>query len=90
MKLGQFPRNENGYFHLTPGGWVRQDQAPFPQDRCETWLYEMEWPCEDAKEQVTLTKIWARPGDTADGLRARFGDPVTPTPARNVKLECQV
>ena len=55
---GEFPKSEQGYFHLTPTGWVRQDQVPFPQDRCETWLYEMEWPQEDAKERVTLTRIW--------------------------------
>jgi hypothetical protein len=89
---GEFPKSEQGYFHLTPTGWVRQDQVPFPQDRCETWLYEMEWPQEDAKERVTLTRIWRSPSsDTAtnDGLRALFGDPVAPTQSRNVTLECR-
>ena len=87
-----FPRTEIGYFHLTPAGWVRQDVGPFPPDRCETWFYEMEWPEEDAKEQVTLTKIWASsvPGSANDALRARFGNAVAPTPARNVKLECRL
>jgi hypothetical protein len=90
---GEFPKNENGYFHLTPHGWIRRDEIPFPPDRCETWLYEMERPYEDAKEKVTLTKIWISPSsDSAmtDGLRTRFGDPVAPTPARNVTLECRV
>jgi UrcA family protein len=89
----EFPRNEKGYFHLTPEGWVRQDRFPFPANRCETWLYEMEWPHEDAKEQVTLTKVWtSAPPDavTTNLLRSRFGDPVAPTPERNVKLECRV
>ena len=87
-----FPRTESGYFHLTPQGWVRQDSRPFPENRCETWLYEMEWPHEDAKEQVTLTKVWASSASETsnDALRARFGDAVAPSPARSVKLECRV
>ena len=86
-----FPRSESGYFHLTPKGWVRQDSGPFPGDRRETWLYEMEWPHEDAKEQVPLTKVWASSDSSEnDGLRVRFGDAVPPTPTRNVKLECRI
>ena len=64
----KFPRSDGGYFHLTPKGWVRKDVAPFPQDRCETWAYEMEWPAEDAKEQVTLTKVWVAPTATAASI----------------------
>lgn len=91
MSGKSFPRRESGYFHLTPKGWVRGDRSPFPADRCETWLYEMEWPHEDAKEQVTLTKVWVSPSATAnDDLRTRFGDAVAPTPERNVKLECRI
>jgi hypothetical protein len=90
MTTEDFPRSESGYFHLTPKGWVRKDNAPFPQGRCETWLYEMEWPHEDAKEQVTLTKVWASDSASNDGLRARFGDAVPPTPERNVKLESRI
>ena len=89
MTSREFPRSESGYFHLTPTGWVRRDLAPFPPDRCETWLYEMEWPHEDAKEQVTLTKVWASPM-ASDDLRARFGEAVAPSPSRNVTLECRV
>lgn len=91
MASANFPKTEAGYFHLTPEGWVRQDRAPFPQDRCETWRYEMEWPEEDAKEQVTLTKVWATSYSAAnDALRARFGEAVVPTCCRNVRLECEV
>jgi hypothetical protein len=87
----RFPRQDGGYFHLTPKGWVRKDRAPFPEDRCETWLYEMEWPSEDAKEQVILTKIWASPNSPAiERLRAQFGNPLAPSRTRNVKLECRV
>jgi hypothetical protein len=93
MTRKDFPRSESGYFHLTQKGWVRQDRPPFPQDRCETWLYEMEWPEEDAKEQVTLTKVWVSDSsDSAanDKLRTQFGDAILPTPDRNVKLQCRV
>ena len=89
----QFPRRDGGYFHLTPKGWVRKDIAPFPEDRRETWLYEMEWPAEDAKEQVILTKIWVSPDSSSpaiEKLRAQFGDPLAPSRKRNVKLECRV
>ena len=88
-----FPKTESGYFHLTPNGWVRKDMEPFPADRCETWRYEMEWPAEDAKEQVTLTKLWVSrksPGSTNEALHARFGNPVSPNLKRNIMLECRV
>ncbi len=89
--MSDFPKTERGFFHLTPKGWVRQDDAPFPDDRCETWRYEMEWPHEDAKELVTLTKVWVSGDDDAIGdLHSRFGDAVMPNPARNVTLECRV
>lgn len=89
----RFPRRDGGYFHLTPKGWVRKDVAPFPKDRCETWAYEMEWPAEDAKEQVILTKIWVSPNSSSpaiEKLRAQFGNPFAPSRTRNVKLECRV
>ena len=89
----RFPQIERGFFHLTPQGWVRRDAVPFPDDRLETWRYEMEWPAEDAKEQVTLTKVWISPVSAEaanDQLRTRFGEPVKASSARNVKLECQI
>lgn len=89
----KFPRSDGGYFHLTPKGWIRKDVEPFPQDRSETWHYEMEWPAEDAKEQVTLTKIWVSPAASAAGnekLHAQFGHPLMPSRTRSVKLECRV
>lgn len=93
MANEDFPKNESGYYHLTPKGWVRRDLVPFPDDRCETWLYEMEWPQEDAKQRVTLTKIWVSPRSDRianDDLRAYFGEPIAPSPSRNVTLECRV
>ena len=75
----QFPRCDSGYFHLTPKGWVRKDIAPFPEDRCETWLYEMEWPAEDAKEQVILTKIWVSPNFLPRQLKSFGRNSATPS-----------
>ena len=91
--MSKFPKTDCGFFHLTPGGWVRQDHQPFPADRVETWSYEMECPAEDSKEQVCLTRIWKKsslPQGDFDTLRARFGDPLLPTSERNVSLECHV
>lgn len=88
-----FPKKERGLFHLTPQGWRRGDNQPFPADRIETWTYEMECPAEDAKEQVCLTRTWICSTATSQvsaALHARFGEPVLPTPERNVTLECQV
>jgi len=91
--MREFPRTDRGYFHLTPHGWMRQDLPPFPADRAETWRYELECPAPDAKERVCLTKIWSRPDLSAEGLAAlqsRYGEPLLPTPDRNVTLECSV
>lgn len=33
--------SDDGYFHLTPDGWKRQDEEPFPENRVETWQYSM-------------------------------------------------
>ena len=92
-EMDHFPRTESGFVHLTPTGWSRQDRKPFPTDRIETWHYEMVCPAVDAKERVCLTRVWSDPGASAEeveNLRARFGDPMTATPERNVTLECQV
>ena len=87
------PSSDKGYYHLTPKGWLRQDSLPYPDSRIETWLYEMECPAEDAKDQVCLTRVWFNPGWSArarDALRMQFGEPLMATPERNVTLECLV
>ncbi len=84
---------EKGYLHLTPKGWVRHDNLPYPEDRVETWLYEKECPAEDAKERVCLTRVWINEGFSArarEKLRFAFGEPLAPSPDRNVTLECLV
>ena len=84
---------DKGYFHLTPHGWVRQDNPAYPDDRVETWLYELECPAEDAKDRVYLSRVWLSPCTTEyarNELRARFGQPMMATPERNVTLECLV
>src|SRR5689334_10559396 len=82
-----FPKSDRGYFHLTPRGWERKDYIPFPQDRRETWFYEMNCEAVDAKEQVTLGRIWTHPEcdpKILEHLHALFGEPVPPTSRRNV------
>jgi hypothetical protein len=88
-----FPKLDRGYFHLTPRGWERKDSAPFPEDRLETWYYEMERSAEDSKEQVTLARSWTSPDVTPakkSALLAAFGQAVEPTSFRNVTLKCYV
>ena len=85
-----YPIFESGYFHLTQEGWVRQDREPFPAARIETWRYEAYVPAEDAKEQVSLTRVWTRRGANGDALHMRFGEPVLPSRQRNVILECNI
>ena len=91
--MSQSDKRDHGFYHLTPTGWVRQDLQPFPADRVETWVYEMECPAEDAKDRVCLTRTWINPGasgEQRDALRKRYAAPMTPTPDRNVTLECLV
>ena len=91
--MNDFPKTDHGFFHLTQEGWVRQDLQPFPSNRVETWQFEMDWPAEDAKERVCLTKVWGLPGaepGTLKALHAHYGAPVPPTPERNVTLECNI
>ncbi|HJT41944.1 MAG TPA: hypothetical protein VJ750_00430 [Rhizomicrobium sp.] len=91
--MDTFPKNECGFFHLTPEGWVRKDRQPFPQNRVETWAYEMECLAEDAKERVCLTRTWILPeihSEAYKSLHARFGEPISSTTERNVTLECEV
>jgi len=92
-EMDSFPKIERGFFHLTPDGWTRKDYQPFPNDRLETWAYEMECLAEDAKERACLTRTWVQPElmpQLRENLRVRFGEPMAPTPERNITLECLV
>ena len=87
------PKIERGFYHLRSDGWCRKDQMPFPEDRLETWAYEMEQPTDDAKERISMTRTWKRPGISSErlkGLHACFGEALLPTVSRNVTLECEV
>ncbi len=89
----RYPKIERGFYHLTAHGWQRQDVQPFPDDRLETWAYELARPTDDAKERVCLTRTWIRPGMSSDGMQAfhtLFGQPFLPSVDRNITLECQV
>lgn len=89
--MTQYPIMDEGYYHLTRHGWVRKDHAPFPNDRIETWAYEMECPAEDAKERVCLRRTWkARHSEACQSLRGFFGTPVPLTAGRNITLEADV
>lgn len=84
---------DRGYLHLTPAGWIRCDAVPFPADRVETWLYEMDQPEEDAKEMDCLTRLWisdAKSAEEIEQLRAKFGDPVPPAKDRKITLLSRV
>lgn len=86
-------RSDEGFFHLTPTGWVRKDHGLVPEERVETWLYRMERPSPSAKARVRLTRIWTSQDideHSRDALRARFGDAVTPNADQNVLLTCDV
>jgi len=90
---GAYPQHERGFFHLTENGWLRCDFEPFPLGRIETWQFVLQCQAEDAKENVRLTRVWSKPGFNAERLlrlHSRFGQPLEPTPQRNVTLECRV
>ena len=91
--MSPYPTEESGLFHLTRGGWVREDNAPFPKDRIETWTYQAECPAEDANEQVCLRRVWKETHiaeEQRDALRSQFGLPVPLQTGRNITLECEV
>ena len=74
-------RPDKRYFHLTPKGWVRKDELPFPQDRVETWVHESERLHEDAEEEIRLSRLWsdaATAPAARDALRARFAQMTAP------------
>jgi hypothetical protein len=93
MNTSQVSESESGYFHLTPYGWTRKDGEPPPPDRIETWKYQLLRPARDAKDQVTLTRVWISK-DVTDArsvvLHVRHGEAVQATLNRNVVLDCHV
>jgi len=91
--MDSYPTQDSGLYHLTRNGWLRQDRAPFPEGRLETWSYQAECPAEDAKEQICLRRIWKDAQLTlqeSEALRGRFGMPVALQTSRNITLECDV
>jgi hypothetical protein len=66
---------DDGYFHLTPDGWKRQDEEPFPENRIETWQYSMHQASGWSKENVSWSCVWASPDHSPserEVLRRRF------------------
>ncbi len=85
--------SDRGHFHLTPNGWVRCDDEPYPSNRVETWLYEMDQPEEDSKEFDTLTRLWVSETVSPvarEALRARFGEPLVVTKNRKLVIQSRV
>ena len=63
--------------HLTPSGWQRSDDPPFPEDRVETLLCEVNAPEEEGAEHSAITPLWVSPKLTRserDALHFAFGD----------------
>jgi hypothetical protein len=93
MNGSQVSEYESGYFHLTQNGWTRKDSKPPPPDRLETWKYQLERPAPDAKDEVTLARVWISK-DLTDAqsiaLHERHGEAVLATRDRNVVLESYV
>lgn len=85
--------HDEGYYHLGPQGWSRKDQRPFPENRVETWRYEMEQPSALAKEQIHLTRVWIAKNAselTRNTLHFLFGEAVAPKTGRSILVQCRV
>ncbi|HTT84201.1 MAG TPA: hypothetical protein VMF67_12020 [Rhizomicrobium sp.] len=85
--------HEEGYFHLGPNGWSREDRKPFPTDRLETWRYEMDQPSPAAKQQIHLTRVWIQrnaPESQRRTLHARFGEAVAPEMDKSILVQCRI
>lgn len=70
--------SDDGHFHLTPSGWVRQDDEPFPADRIETWHYSMHQASGWSREHRTLSCVWVSPNISRaerDLVREQFEAP---------------
>ena len=64
-------------YHLTPSGWQRADDPPFPEDRVETLLCEVDEPEEDGAKLSAVTPLWVSPKLTRsqrDELHFEFGE----------------
>jgi hypothetical protein len=48
-----------GFYHLTPDGWRRADQEPFPRERFETWSLVVCQVPGELKEYRNLRCVWA-------------------------------
>ena len=85
--------HDEGYFHLGPRGWSRNDGQPFPLDRMETWHYEMDQPSTAAKQQIHLTRVWIRedvPEVDRRILHTRFGEAVIPEADKSIRVQCRI
>ena len=51
--------DDAGFYHLRPGGWVRQDNEPFPNDRIETWRFTMHQSWVTQPEYYDFKCLWA-------------------------------
>lgn len=80
---------DHGYFHLTPDGWLRKDDEPFPAERVETWEYDMTQASGWSKENISLTCVWvsdATARSERNDLRKRFGFPFSRDRRRMVHI----
>lgn len=87
-----FPKAEEGYYHLTAAGWQRKDTAPFPADRIETWHFLSKIPSDAAKQQVHLERLWGSrdfPPQQCDQLRAHFGYPIQASHDIHLTIDCR-
>jgi hypothetical protein len=83
-----YDRDED-LFHLTPTGWARKSDEPFPSDRVETWSYDMYQASGFSKEIVTFKRVWINEEvDQAqrDEMRKKFGFPYKSTRSREVSI----
>lgn len=69
--------SDDGFWHLTPNGWVRKDEEPFPSDRLETWHYSMSQASGWSQEHRSWTCTWASPDHSrADRDMLRIQHPI--------------
>jgi hypothetical protein len=79
--------SDEGFYHLTPRGWVRKDVEPFPEGRVETWRYTMHQSSGWSEERRKLHCRWVEPNvsrDERDSLRKQFGWPYGPRSKHSV------
>ena len=79
--------SDEGAFHLTPAGWLRVDEEPFPADRIETWRYSMYQALGWSREHKSLYCEWVDPAiarEERDLLRKKYGWPDGLAPSRDI------